>query len=52
MVEQDVIEEHCLEETLPPEACCEAKKAGKSGTGLENACAEVTVEPVMRLLPF
>ena len=33
-----VDEQHCLEEIVPAEDCCEAKRQGKAGTGLEEAC--------------
>merc|ERR1712242_367645 len=33
-----VDERHCLEEVLPAEDCCEAKRQGKAGSGLEEAC--------------
>ena len=34
--------EHCIEEVLPASACCEAKQAGKMGSGLEEACSTFT----------
>ena len=30
--------QNCVEEILPAEACCDAKRAGKDGQGLEEAC--------------
>ena len=35
-------EEHCIEEILDASACCDAKQAGKMGSGLEEACATFT----------
>ena len=40
-----VDETHCVEETLSVSDCCDAKMQGKNGTGLEDACAEVTFTP-------
>jgi hypothetical protein len=34
--------EHCIEEILDASACCDAKQAGKMGSGLEEACATYT----------
>ena len=37
--------EHCIKEEVPAEACCQAKRDGKAGMGLEDACTTLTISP-------
>ena len=37
--------EHCIKEEVPAEACCQAKRDGKDGVGLEDACTTLTITP-------
>merc|ERR1711997_225470 len=37
--------EHCIKEEVPAEDCCQAKRDGKAGMGLDNACTSITITP-------
>ena len=37
--------EHCIKEEVPADACCQAKRDGKNGVGLEDACTTLTISP-------
>ena len=37
--------EHCIKEEVPADACCQAKRDGKNGVGLEDACTTLTITP-------
>ena len=37
--------EHCIKEEVPADQCCQAKRDGKAGMGLEDACTSITITP-------
>ena len=37
--------EHCIKEEVPAADCCQAKRDGKAGMGLEDACTSITITP-------
>ena len=37
--------EHCIKEEVPAADCCQAKRDGKAGMGLEDACTTITITP-------